>query len=69
MVPTFRKSRRVGQPLPWRGKGGPARPETSQWQDHARLLRELASSGEVKGDTTALEDFGVIARLTESEEV
>jgi acetyl-CoA synthetase len=34
-----------------------------------RLLRELATNGEVKGDTTTLEDFGVIARLKESDEV
>ncbi len=33
-----------------------------------RLLRELASTGDVKGDTTTLEDFAVIARLRESEE-
>jgi len=26
--------------------------------NHAALLRELASSGEVKGDTTTLEDSG-----------
>jgi acetyl-CoA synthetase len=34
-----------------------------------RLLRELASSGEVKDDTTTLEDFVVIARLKEQDEV
>ena len=33
-----------------------------------RLLKELASSGEVKGDTTTLEDFSVIAKLKEQEE-
>ena len=33
-----------------------------------RLLRELATNGEVKGDITTLEDFSVIARLKESEE-
>jgi acetyl-CoA synthetase len=32
-----------------------------------RLLRELATSGEVKGDTTTLEDFGVLAKLQEDE--
>ena len=32
------------------------------------LLRELANSGEVKGDTTTLEDLSVIARLQEQEE-
>jgi len=34
-----------------------------------RLLQELASSGEVNGDTTTLEDFGVIAKLKEQDEV
>jgi len=33
-----------------------------------RLLRELATSGEVVGDTTTLEDLRVIARLKENEE-
>jgi acetyl-CoA synthetase len=33
-----------------------------------RLLRELATTGEVKGDTTTLEDFGVIAKLRENDE-
>jgi len=32
-------------------------------------LRELATSGDVKGDTTTLDDFSVISRLKESEEV
>ena len=33
-----------------------------------RLLRELATTGEVKGDTTTLEDFGVLAKLREGDE-
>ena len=33
-----------------------------------RLLRELAANGEVKGDTTTLEDFSVIAKLKEQDE-
>lgn len=33
-----------------------------------RLLRELATSGDVKGDVTTLEDFNVIAKLKEQEE-
>jgi acetyl-CoA synthetase len=33
-----------------------------------RLLRELATTGEVRGDTTTLEDFTVIAKLREGEE-
>src|SRR6202023_795755 len=43
-------------------------PKTRSGKIMRRLLRELASSGDVKGDTTTLEDFGVIARLKESEE-
>jgi acetyl-CoA synthetase len=33
-----------------------------------RLLRELATTGEVKGDTTTLEDFAVVAKLREQDE-
>jgi len=33
-----------------------------------RLLRELATSGEVKGDITTLEDFSVISKLKEQDE-
>src|ERR1700730_246374 len=44
-------------------------PKTRSGKIMRRLLRELASSGEVKGDTTTLEDFGVIARLQEQDEV
>ena len=33
-----------------------------------RLLRELATHGEVMGDTTTLEDFSVIARLRQQDE-
>ena len=33
-----------------------------------RLLKEMAAGGEVKGDTTTLEDFSVLAKLKESEE-
>ena len=33
-----------------------------------RLLRELAAGGDVKGDTTTLEDLSVLAKLRESEE-
>jgi acetyl-CoA synthetase len=43
-------------------------PKTRSGKIMRRLLRELATSGEVKGDTTTLEDFNVIARLKESEE-
>jgi acetyl-CoA synthetase len=33
-----------------------------------RLLRELATNGEVKGDTTTLEDFSVLAKLSSDED-
>jgi acetyl-CoA synthetase len=33
-----------------------------------RLLRELATEGTVKGDTTSLEDLGVIAQLRGTDE-
>jgi acetyl-CoA synthetase len=33
-----------------------------------RLLRELATNGDVKGDVTTLEDFSVIAKLKEQDE-
>ncbi len=42
-------------------------PKTRSGKIMRRLLRELASSGDVKGDTTTLEDFGVIASLKEEE--
>jgi acetyl-CoA synthetase len=45
-----------------------ALPKTRSGKIMRRLLRELASSGEVKGDTTTLEDFGVIAKLKEQDE-
>jgi acetyl-CoA synthetase len=32
------------------------------------VLKELAGSGEVKGDVTTLEDFSVIAKLKEQDE-
>jgi acetyl-CoA synthetase len=44
-------------------------PKTRSGKIMRRLLRELASSGEVKGDTTTLEDFGIIAKLKEQDEV
>jgi len=46
-----------------------ALPKTRSGKIMRRLLRELASGGEVKGDTTTLEDFGVIAKLKEQDEV
>ncbi len=42
-------------------------PKTRSGKIMRRLLRELAGSGEVKGDTTTLEDFSILARLREDE--
>ncbi len=41
-----------------------ALPKTRSGKIMRRLLKELASTGEVKGDTTTLEDFSVIASLS-----
>ncbi len=43
-------------------------PKTRSGKIMRRLLRELATTGDVKGDTTTLEDFSVVARLREGEE-
>jgi acetyl-CoA synthetase len=43
-------------------------PKTRSGKIMRRLLRELATNGEIKGDTTTLEDFSVIARLREQDE-
>jgi acetyl-CoA synthetase len=45
-----------------------ALPKTRSGKIMRRLLRELATNGEIKGDTTTLEDFSVIAQLRDSEE-
>jgi acetyl-CoA synthetase len=45
-----------------------ALPKTRSGKIMRRLLRELATHGEIKGDVTTLEDFTVIAKLRESEE-
>ena len=45
-----------------------ALPKTRSGKIMRRLLRELATHGEIKGDTTTLEDFSVIAKLRESDE-
>ena len=42
-------------------------PKTRSGKIMRRLLRELATNGDVKGDTTTLEDFSVIAKLREDE--
>ncbi|WP_334267372.1 acetate--CoA ligase [Edaphobacter sp. HDX4] len=45
-----------------------ALPKTRSGKIMRRLLREFATNGEVKGDTTTLEDFSVIAKLRDNEE-
>jgi acetyl-CoA synthetase len=44
-----------------------ALPKTRSGKIMRRLLREIASSGEVRGDMTTLEDFSVISKLKEEE--
>jgi acetyl-CoA synthetase len=43
-------------------------PKTRSGKIMRRLLRELATTGEVKGDTTTLEDFAVLAKLSGTDE-
>jgi len=43
-------------------------PKTRSGKIMRRLLREIATGKEVKGDTTTLEDFSVLAKLSENEE-
>ncbi|MCC5828802.1 MAG: acetate--CoA ligase [Phycisphaeraceae bacterium] len=43
-------------------------PKTRSGKIMRRLLRELADSGQVKGDVTTLEDFSVLAQLKEEKE-
>ena len=45
-----------------------ALPKTRSGKIMRRLLKELATSGDVKGDVTTLEDYSVVARLKEQEE-
>ncbi|SDF48006.1 acetate--CoA ligase [Terriglobus roseus] len=45
-----------------------ALPKTRSGKIMRRLLRELAATGDVKGDTTTLEDFSVVAKLKEKDE-
>lgn len=45
-----------------------ALPKTRSGKIMRRLLRELASTGEVKGDMTTLEDFSGLAKLREKDE-
>jgi acetyl-CoA synthetase len=43
-------------------------PKTRSGKIMRRLLRELATTGDVKGDMTTLEDFSVVAKLREGDE-
>jgi acetyl-CoA synthetase len=43
-------------------------PKTRSGKIMRRLLRELATTGDVKGDTTTLEDFSALAKLREGDE-
>ncbi len=43
-------------------------PKTRSGKIMRRLLRDLATHGEIRGDTTTLEDFTVIAKLREADE-
>jgi acetyl-CoA synthetase len=45
-----------------------ALPKTRSGKIMRRLLKEIASSGEAKGDMTTLEDFSVVAALSEKRE-
>jgi acetyl-CoA synthetase len=45
-----------------------ALPKTRSGKIMRRLLREIASGGEVKGDTTTLEDLSVLTKLSAEEE-
>jgi acetyl-CoA synthetase len=43
-------------------------PKTRSGKIMRRLLRELAAGGEIKGDTTTLEDLGVLSKLRQDED-
>jgi len=43
-------------------------PKTRSGKIMRRLLREIATSGEVLGDVTTLEDFSVLAKLRDDDE-
>jgi acetyl-CoA synthetase len=45
-----------------------ALPKTRSGKIMRRLLREIAAGGEVKGDTTTLDDLSVLAKLSSDEE-
>jgi acetyl-CoA synthetase len=43
-------------------------PKTRSGKIMRRLLKQIAGGGEIKGDTTTLEDFSVLAKLSQTEE-
>ena len=43
-------------------------PKTRSGKIMRRLLREIATNGEVKGDTTTLEDLSVLTKLSAEED-
>jgi acetyl-CoA synthetase len=45
-----------------------ALPKTRSGKIMRRLLKQIAAGGDIKGDTTTLEDFSVLARLSANEE-
>ena len=45
-----------------------ALPKTRSGKIMRRLLKQVAAGTEIKGDTTTLEDFSVLARLGSAEE-
>jgi len=45
-----------------------ALPKTRSGKIMRRLLKQIASGAEIKGDTTTLEDFSVLAKLGSAEE-
>jgi acetyl-CoA synthetase len=45
-----------------------ALPKTRSGKIMRRLLKEIAAGGEVKGDTTTLEDLSVIAKLSQQDD-
>ncbi len=45
-----------------------ALPKTRSGKIMRRLLKQIATGVEIKGDTTTLEDFSVVAKLVQSDE-
>jgi acetyl-CoA synthetase len=43
-------------------------PKTRSGKIMRRLLKQIAEGGDIKGDTTTLEDFSVLAKLGKTEE-